>query len=168
MAAVLLVLTPTRYHAKVVDFALEMARREKQVLAVLYVVDTRFTDTLADRISDTAFLGDKVSEDFEKVIIAQYMKVGHQRLEEIKQRAKDMGAECQTREMKGDLVTESLKAARELKAGAIVISRAERLDFARRLFGSTTEELREKAPYPVFVIDESGAEHHGRHHSSAA
>jgi nucleotide-binding universal stress UspA family protein len=165
MGTVVLVLSPTRHHKGMVDFALAKAQQDKLHLVALFVIDTRVTDTLSTRISDTAFLGDKVSEDFEETIIKQYEEVGRRELEEVKQRAEALGIACRTVSRKGDLIVESLRAARETEAQAIVIARAERFDIARKLFGSAVDELREKAPCPVFIIDESGVEHHSGHHT---
>jgi sodium-dependent dicarboxylate transporter 2/3/5 len=47
-----------------------------------------------------------------------------------------------------------------LATTALVTSKAERFDIARKLFGSVVDELREKAPCPVYVINESGVEEH--------
>lgn len=156
----MLVLSPTRYHAKLVDFALTMARKDNRRLVALYVVDTRVTETLSDRMSDTAFLGDKVSEDFEETILRQYEETGRRELEEVRQQAEALGVACETLSRKGDLIAESLSVADETKAEAIIVSKAERFDIARKLFGSAVDELRDKAPCPVYVVDESGVEDH--------
>lgn len=154
MGTVLLVLSPTRSHRRLLEFALSMAERERQPLLALYVIDTRITDTLSTRIADTGFLGDRVSEEVEETVLKQYEERGEQELSEVTALAAARGITCKTTMRKGDLVVECLRAAREAEAGAIVISRAERFDIARKLFGSAVDDLREQAPCPVFVVGE--------------
>jgi nucleotide-binding universal stress UspA family protein len=42
----------------------------------------------------------------------------------------------------------------------IVVSRAERSNLSRKLFGSAVNELLERAPCPVMVVSDSSVENH--------
>ncbi len=160
MGYLMLVLSPTRHNEKSVDLALSLVQRSKRPLLAVFIVDTRVTDAISERIIDIGFLGDTVSEQLAEAILKDYEARGRRELEEVKARAEKLGIECELLVRKGDFVEECLKVAKERQVEDMVVSRAERSNLSRKLLGSAVNELLEKAPCPVMVVSHSKVENH--------
>ena len=160
MGYLMLVLSPTRHNEKSVDLALSLVQRSKRPLLAVFIVDTRVTEAISERIIDIGFLGDTVSEHLAEAILKDYEARGRRELEEVRARAERMGIECELLVRKGDFVEECLKVARERQVEDMVVSRAERSNLSRKLLGSAVNELLEKAPCPVMVVSHSKVENH--------
>ena len=158
MGSLMLVLSPTRHNPKSIDLALSLVKKTSRKLLAVFVVDTRVTDAISDRIVDVGFLGDKVSTELQKAIMKEYEERGRKELEEVRSRAERLGVECDTIITKGDYVEECLRLASENKVEDMIVSRAERSNISRKLFGSAVNELVERAPCPVMVVDNKGKE----------
>jgi nucleotide-binding universal stress UspA family protein len=121
-------------------------------------VDTKISDAISGRIVDIGFLGDKVSTQLKNAILRDYETRGRRELQDVKRRAEGLKIDCETVVGKGNFVEESLRIAREKQVEDIVVSRAERSNLSRKLFGSAVNELLDRAACPVMVVDDSGAE----------
>ena len=144
MGKVMLILSPTRHIPKSVDLALSLVKKTKRSLLAVFI----------------GFLGDTVSTQLKNAILSDYETRGRRELQEVKERAEGLGIECETVIGRGDFVSESLRIAAEKKVEDIVVSRADRSNFSRKLFGSAVNELLEKSPCPVMVVDDSSVENH--------
>jgi nucleotide-binding universal stress UspA family protein len=160
MGYLMLILSPTRHLPKSVDLAISMVKDSKRPLLAVFVLDTKVTDVISNRIVDVGFLGDKVSSQLQAAILRDYEDRGKRELEEVKQRAEDVGVRCETLIRTGDFVEQCLRIAREKKVEDMVVSRAERSNISRKLFGSAVNELLERAPCPVMVVSDSAVENH--------
>jgi nucleotide-binding universal stress UspA family protein len=160
MGHLMLVLSPSRHNPKSVDLALSMARKGKRSLLAVFIVDDKVAHAIAGRIVDIGFLGDQVSSELEASILRDYEDRGRRELQDVKERADSEGIDCELLIRRGDFVEECLKIARELRVEDMVVSRAERSNVSRRLFGSAVNELLEKAPCPVMVVSDSQVENH--------
>jgi nucleotide-binding universal stress UspA family protein len=160
MGYLMLVLSPTRHNPKSVDLAVSMAQSSRRPLLAVFVIDTKVANAISGRIVDIGFLGDKVSERLKATILKEYEARGRRELEEVKERAQELGIECDTMVSRGDFVEECLRIAREKKVEDMVVSRAERSKVSRKLFGSAVTELLERAVCPVMVVSDSTVENH--------
>jgi nucleotide-binding universal stress UspA family protein len=160
MGKVMLILSPTRHNPKSVDLALSLVRKTKRCLLAVFIVDTKVSDAISGRIVDIGFLGDTVSRQLKKAILNDYETRGKRELEEVRARAEELRIECEIVIGRGDFVKESLRIADEMKVEDIVVSRAERSNISRKLFGSAVNQLLEKAPCPVMVVSDSTVENH--------
>lgn len=160
MGYLMLVLSPTRHNEKSVDLALSLVQRSRRPLLAVFIVDTRVTDAISERIIDIGFLGDTVSEQLADAIQSDYEARGRRELEEVRTKAEKLGIKCELLVRKGDFVEECLKVAREREVDDMVVSRAERSNLSRKLLGSAVNELLEKAPCPVMVVSHSKVENH--------
>jgi nucleotide-binding universal stress UspA family protein len=156
----MLVLSPTRHNPKAVDLAISLVKDSKRPLLAVFILDTKVTDVISNRIVDVGFLGDKVSSQLQAAILRDYEDRGRRELEEVMQRASELGVKCETLIREGDFVEQCLKIATERKVEDMVVSRAERSNISRKLFGSAVNELLEKAPCPVMVVSDSSVENH--------
>jgi nucleotide-binding universal stress UspA family protein len=160
MGKVMLILSPTRHNPKSVDLAFSLVQKTKRSLVAVFIVDTKVSDAISGRIVDIGFLGDRVSTQLKNAILSDYETRGRRELEEVKHRAEELGITCETVVGRGDFVDESLRIAKEEKVEDIVVSRAERSNLSRRLFGSAVNQLLERAPCPVMVVSDSTVENH--------
>lgn len=160
MGCLMLILSPTRHNPKAVDLAISLVKDSGRRLLAVFVLDTKVTDVISDRIVDVGFLGDKVSSQLQAAILREYEDRGRRELEEVKQRAEQEGIQCKTLIGKGGFVEQCLRIAREEKVEDMVVSRAERSNISRKIFGSAVNELLEKAPCPVMVVSDSTVENH--------
>ena len=160
MGYLMLILSPTRHLPKSVDLAISLVKDSKRPLLAVFVLDTKVADVISNRIVDVGFLGDKVSSQLKAAILKDYEDRGRRELEEVKQRAEDLGLQCETLIRKGDFVEQCLRIAKDKKVEDMVVSRAERSNISRKLFGSAVNELLERAPCPVMVVGDSAVENH--------
>jgi nucleotide-binding universal stress UspA family protein len=161
MGNVILILSPTRHNPRSVDLAISLAEKSRSSLVAVFIVDTKVTDAISGRIVDIGFLGDRVSTQLKNAILKEYEARGRRDLDEVKERARRSGIDCETVVSRGDFVEESLRIAAEKDAEAMVVSRAERSDLSRKLFGSAVNDLVKRAPCPVTVVRDSTIERPG-------
>jgi nucleotide-binding universal stress UspA family protein len=160
MGKVMLILSPTRHNPKSVDLALSLVAKTKRSLLAVFIVDTKVSEEISNRIVDIGFLGDRVSTQLKNAVLSDYETRGRRDLKDVKERAGRLGIDCETMIGKGDFVEESLRIATEKRVEDIVVSRAERSNISRKLFGSAVNELLERAPCPVMVVRDSTVENH--------
>jgi nucleotide-binding universal stress UspA family protein len=168
MGYLMLILSPTRHNPKSVDLAISLVQNTKRSLLAAFVIDAKVTDAISGRIVDIGFLGDRVSAQLEEAILKEYEERGRRELEEVKERAQGLGIECEMLIRKGDFVEECLRIAKEKQVEDMVVSRAERSNVSRKLFGSAVNELLERAPCPVMVVSDSTVENHKDSHADSA
>ena len=160
MGYLMLVLSPTRDNPRSVDLALSLVRKTDRPLLAVFIADLRLTDGISGRVVDIGFLGDSVSTHIEEAVLKDYEARGRKELEEVKAKANDLGVRCEIVIRRGYYVEEVLSLAREKKVEDIIVSRAERSNLARKLLGSAVNDLLERAPCPVMVVDDSSVESH--------
>jgi nucleotide-binding universal stress UspA family protein len=160
MGYLMLVLSPTRHNPKSVDLAISLVKNSTKSLLAVFVIDTKVTDAISGRIVDIGFLGDRVSAKLENAILKDYEARGKKELEDVKAKAEDLGIKCELLIRKGDFVEECLKIAKQKQVEDMVVSRAERSNLSRKLFGSAVNELLERAPCPIMVVSDSTVENH--------
>jgi len=158
MGYLMLVLSPTRHSPKSVDLAVSMVQSSRRPLLAVFIIDTKVADAISGRIVDIGFLGDKVSDQLESAILKEYEARGRRELDEVRERAQELGIECEIMVSRGDFVEECLRIAKEKKVEDMVVSRAERSNLSRKLFGSAVNELLERAICPVMVVSDSTVE----------
>ena len=158
MGKVMLILSPTRHNPRSVDLAFSLVQKTKRSLTAVFIVDTKVSDAISGRIVDIGFLGDRVSTQLKNAILRDYEKRGKRELQEVEERARELGIECDTVVGRGDFVQESLRIAAEKQVEDIIVSRAERSNISRKLFGSAVNELLERSPCPVMVVSDSTVE----------
>jgi nucleotide-binding universal stress UspA family protein len=160
----MLVLSPTRHNPKSVDLAISLVQNSTKALLAVFVIDTKVTDAISGRIVDIGFLGDRVSTKLENAIFKDYEARGKKELEDVKVRAEKLGIKCELLIRKGDFVEECLRIAKEKQVEDMVVSRAERSNISRKLFGSAVNELLERATCPIMVVSDSTVENHKDDH----
>ena len=111
MGYLMLILSPTRHNPKAVDLAISLVKDSGRPLLAVFVLDTKVTDVISNRIVDVGFLGDKVSSQLQAAILRDYEDRGRKELDEVKQRAEQEGIQCKTLIGKGDFVEQCLRIA---------------------------------------------------------
>ncbi len=160
MGCLMLVLSPSRHSPKSIDLALSLVQTSRRPLLAVFVMDMKVPNAISSHIVDIGFLGDKVSDQLKATIHKEYEARGRRELAEVKERAEGLGIECEVLVRKGDFVEECLKIAREKDVEDMVVSRAERSNVSRKLFGSAVNELLERATCPIMVVSDTTVENH--------
>ena len=160
MGYLMLVLSPTRDNPRSVDLALSLVKKTNRTLLAVFIADLRLTDDISGKVVDIGFLGDSVSTHIEEAVLKDYEARGRKELEEVKSKSEALGVKCETIIRRGYYVEEILKIAREKQVEDIVVSRADRSNLSRKFLGSAVNDLLERPPCPVMVVDDSSVESH--------
>lgn len=160
MGYLMLVLSPTRDNPKSVDLALSLAKKSNRPLLAVFIADLRLTESISGKVVDIGFLGDSVSTHIEEAVLKDYEARGRKELEEVKAKSGELGVRCEIMLLRGYYVEEILRIAGDREIEDIIVSRAERSNLSRKLLGSAVNDLLEKAPCPVMVVDDSSVESH--------
>lgn len=154
MKTILLALSTTRQSPKTIDYALNRAQEDKARLVILFIVDPDLPHLILDKMMDVGFMGDKPSLELHESILKEYRERGRKITEEISQRASSLGLEYSTIMAEGEFVEECLKLIKKELPEETILTRAERSNLSRFLFGSAVNRLKKKSPCPVKIVDE--------------
>ena len=154
MKKILLTLSTTRQSSKTVDYALKIAGDEKAKLIILFIVDPDLPQFVLDKMMDVGFMGDSPTKQLYQSILREYKERGQKIIEEISQAAKSLGIECTNIMTEGGFVKECLKVITKDKPEVAILTRADRSNLSRFLFGSAVNQLKQKSPCLIKVIKE--------------
>jgi len=154
MKKILLTLSTTRQSSKTVDYALKIAGDEKAKLIILFIVDPDLPQFVLDKMMDVGFMGDSPTKQLYQSILREYKERGQKIIEEISQAAKSLGIECTNIMTEGGFVKECLKVIAKDKPEVAILTRADRSNLSRFLFGSAVNQLKQKSPCLIKVIKE--------------
>jgi nucleotide-binding universal stress UspA family protein len=154
MKQILLALSTTRQSPKTIDYALKQAQKEKADLAILFIVDPDLPHLILDKMMDVGFMGDKPSMELYRSILEEYRERGKKIIEEISQKADNLGVKCSITMVEGEFVVECLKVIKEKNPEITILTRAERSSLSRFLFGSAVNRLKQKSKCPIKVVEE--------------
>lgn len=154
MKTILLALSTIRQSPKTINYALKKAKKEKARLVILFIVDSDLPHLILDKMMDVGFMGDKPSLQLYQSILKEYKERGKKITEEISQEAKSLGVEWSTLIAEGEFTKECLKVIEKEKPEKIILTRAERSCLSRFLFGSAVNNLKQKSPSPITIVEE--------------
>ena len=154
MKKILLTLSTTRQSSKTVDYALKIASVEKAKLIILFIIDPDLPQFILDKMMDVGFMGDSPTKQLYKSILREYKERGQRIIEEISSAAKSLEIEWLTIMTEGEFVKECLKVITKEKPEVTILTRADRSNLSRFLFGSAVNQLKQKSPCPIKIIKE--------------
>lgn len=154
MKKILLALSTTRQSSKTVDYALKIASDEKAKLIILFIIDPDLPQFILDKMMDVGFMGDSPTKQLYKSILREYKERGQKIIEEISHAAKSLEIEWLTIMTEGEFVKECLKVITKEKPEVTILTRADRSNLSRFLFGSAVNQLKQKSPCPIKIIKE--------------
>jgi nucleotide-binding universal stress UspA family protein len=152
---IVLALSTTRQSPKTIDFALKEAQKEESRLLLLFIVDPDLPHLILDKMMDVGFMGDKPSTQVYDSILKEYRERGERIISDISQRADSVGIECEADMVEGEFVAECLKVIKRENPKKVILTRAQRSNLSRFLFGSAVNKLKEKSPSPIIIVKEN-------------
>ncbi|MEE9613416.1 MAG: universal stress protein [Thermodesulfobacteriota bacterium] len=154
MKNVLLILSTSRTSEEAIEFAVGAAKERGGTLVALYLLETGLAEEVFDRFSDVGFIGDRPSTELSEAIMKEYRQRGYEELGLVQVRAMEEGVEFDPIMEEGEVVSRALDIMEGREVALAVCVRRKQSTFARYFSGSLTDELKEKAPCEVVVIEE--------------
>lgn len=156
---ILLVLTKNRAGPEALEYALRKASEKGGHLTVAMVVLDHEAEELQEHLADQGFLGNELTQRLQEEIIREDIEVGQEILGRITQLAEEEGVPSDRIMLRGRLQDVVPTWANAHGVDRIVITRSDRGDLIRRLFGSdVTELIRTDSPR----VDVFKPKHQGR------
>lgn len=156
-----LALTTARQSERTVEYALQLAKDNRQALHALFVVDEVVMQEAIADLEDNSFLDNASSQMIAGVLAQEYIQRGDDMLKDIQQRATALGVQVTVDLRTGSLFDEikrlvSVQNNIEHKdqIERIIITRRERSKFSRTMLGSPLDELQAEITVPVDVIED--------------
>jgi nucleotide-binding universal stress UspA family protein len=154
MKKILLTLSTTRQSSKAINYALKIAGGKKAELIILFILDPDLPQFVFDKMMDVGFMGDSPTKQLFKSIQREYKERGQKIIEEISHAAESLEIACRTVMIEGGFVKECLRIITEERPELAILTRADRSNLSRFLFGSAVNQLKQKSPCPIKVIKE--------------
>ncbi len=138
---ILLVLTKNRAGPEALEYALRKASEKGAQLTVAMVVLDHEAEELHEHLADQGFLGNELTRCLQEEILREDIEVGEEILDRIIRLATEQQIPAERIMLRGRLQDVVPTWANDHGVDRIVITRADRGDLLRRLFGSEVNEL---------------------------
>ncbi len=154
MKNILLSISTTRQSSKAIQHAINEAKKENAKLIILFIVNPDIPLLILDKMMDMGFMGDSPSKQLYQSLLDEYKERGSKILDNISEEAKSKGVKIQTSLIEGEFIEECLKIIKKEKPLKVILTRSERSNLSRFLFGSAVKTLKNKSPSAIEIIDE--------------
>ena len=148
---ILLVLSKYRASREAVEYALQKAAESQGRLTVALVLLDHETEALYETLADQGFLGHSSSRRLAEQIQQEDASAGERALEMVRRRASARGVPADTVVLRGSMARAVPAWARQHEVDRIVVTRADRGELLRKLFGSEVTEL-SRSPEAVVEV----------------
>lgn len=154
MNCVLLILSTSRTSQDAIEYAVNLAKKEKAKLVVLYIVETELTNEVFDKFTDIGFIGDKPSTQLTEAIMKEYRQRGYEEMGKVQIRAMEENVDFDAVTTQGDFVEKAVEVIERYKVDVAVTIKRKRSVFLKYFSKSMVDELVEKAPCKIEVFEE--------------
>ena len=154
MKNVLLILSTSRTSQDAIEYAVNLAKKEKAKLVVLYIIETELTNEVFDKFTDIGFIGDKPSTQLTQAIMKEYRQRGYEEMGKVQIRAMEENVDFDAVTTQGDFVEKSLEVIERYNVDTVVAVKRKRSAFLKYFSKSMVDELAEKASCKVEVFEE--------------
>ena len=154
MKNILLILSTSRTSNDAIEYAVNLAKKEKAKLVVLYIVETELTNEVFDKFTDIGFIGDKPSTQLTEAIMKEYRQRGYEEMGKVQIRAMEENVDFDAVTTQGDFVEKAIEVIERYKVDMAVAIKRKQSVFLKYFSKSTVDELVEKAPCKVEVFEE--------------
>lgn len=154
MKNILLILSTSRTSQDAIEYAVDLAKKEKAKLVVLYIIETELTNEVFDKFTDIGFIGDKPSTELTEAIMREYRQRGYEEMGKVQIRAMEENVDFDAVTTQGDFVEKAIETIERYKIDAAVAIKRKRSAFWKYFSKSKVDELAEKAPCKVEVFEE--------------
>lgn len=149
-----LALTTVRQSAKTIARALELADQEHKKLFVLFVVDDAVVKEAVQDMSQNSFLDAASAQAVAGVLAQEYIERGDAMLQDITQQARTQGVKVETSLHTGSLFDELRQLVQQSVIEKIIMTRSDRSQFSRVVFGSPLEEFQSSVDVPIEIVED--------------
>lgn len=150
----LLILSTTRTSPGVVDYAIDLALKEKADLMTLFILERDVANEVFETFSDIGFIGDKPSSRLTEAVMREFRQRGYQELKRVEDRAKERGVKNESIIEEGDFIETALWVIDRYKVDMAIAIRKRRSAIASYFVKSQVLRLKERAPCPVEIFEE--------------
>ena len=154
MNCVLLILSTSRTSQDAIEYAVNLAKKEKAKLVVLYIVETELANEVFDKFTDIGFIGDKPSTQLTEAIMKEYRQRGYEEMGKVQIRAMEENVDFDAVTTQGDFVEKAIEVIERYKVDVAVTIKRKRSAFLKYFSKSMVDELAEKANCKVEVFEE--------------
>jgi len=151
---ILLILSTSRTSQDAIEYAVNLAKKEKAKLVVLYIVETELANEVFDKFTDIGFIGDKPSTQLTEAIMKEYRQRGYEEMGKVQIRAMEENVDFDAVTTQGDFVEKAIEVIERYKVDVAVTIKRKRSAFLKYFSKSMVDELVEKAPCKVEVFEE--------------
>jgi nucleotide-binding universal stress UspA family protein len=155
MSKILLIISFLRRSLKTIDEAVNLAKERNAELIVFFVLDIEYANSIARKLTDEGWIGEKPSEQLYISLLKEYKLQAEQIITEIEKRARAEKISIRAMIKSGSVLTETLRLADLEDPELIVITRRKRSSLSRLIFGSAVKEIKKQAHCEVKIIDEN-------------
>ena len=150
---ILLILSFLRHSPESVEKALAITRERGAELLVFFVLDVEYAEKIVHKLTDEGWIGGKPSEQLYISLLREYKFQAEGKIHEIEKRAKELGVSVTSIIKSGTILEETLKVVELEDPELIIISRRERSNLSRLIFGSLSKALSKQVKCEVQIID---------------
>ncbi len=154
MKDILLVLSATGASDKIIEYAVERARKDRARLVALYLLETGLAEEVFESFSDIGFMGDRPSTQLSESIMKEYRQRGYEELGRVQIKAMEEGVDFDSFMEQGDFVAKVLEIIRRLDVKVAILVKREKKSFFKYFTRSLPDEVKEKAPCEVIIFAE--------------
>jgi len=151
---VLLILSTSRTSQDAIEYTVNLAKKEKKKLVVLYIVETELANEVFDKFTDIGFIGDKPSTQLTAAIMKEYRQRGYEEIGKVQIRAMEENVDFDAVTTQGDFVEKALEVIERYKVDVAVAIKRKRSVFLKYFSKSMVDELAKKAPCTIEVFEE--------------
>lgn len=149
----LLVISSERDWEKAVSEAIKIAAEKLYNIHILFVIEDKRIYYL-NRMNETEFMSKKMSTELTEALLREKRQIAYSAIEKIIANANKKGIKVKSNVLSGEIVSLTIKFAREIPAEEIVISWHEE-GFVKKFFkGNPIENIKETTGLPVLAIKE--------------
>lgn len=156
MKKVLLVLSPSGTSDEALDFAVKRAGKDGATLVALYLLETGAANDAFDKFTDIGFMGDKPSKQVSDSIMKQQRQTGYDELGRVQIKAMEEGVDFEPVMEHGDPVVRVLSLIGSMDISTAILLKRKRKAIFRYFSRPLADEIKEKAPCEVVVLEEDG------------
>lgn len=149
----LLALSTNLQTTEAAEMAVELAAQKEAELKVLYVLDSSVPQAIFERLSDIGFIGEKPSQELERVVSNEYREQAEKLLSDIRVIADKKHVKCTTFLEEGDFVERTIAGISRYAVDLLIITRTRQSPLARLFAGSAVDRLVRQAPCEIKVFE---------------
>lgn len=150
---ILLVISSERDWEKPASEAIKIAEKKSYNLYILFVIEDKRIYYL-NRMNEAEFMSKKMSAELTEALLREKRQIAYSALEKIIANASPKGIKIKSTVLSGDIVSLTIKFAKEIPADEIVLSWHQESFVGKFFKGDPVEDIREVTGLPVLAVTE--------------